>query len=154
METAIKNPYTVKGIKSFQGMEGYGYECSLYKDGKRIGTVTDVADGGGMLQCNLKDGEEAALEAYCKTLPKHHFEADGKDHTFDVDPCIFVSELVDNFEEEKRHKRLCKTKTVYLLHDSPESLWSIKRAYTEQVEQQLKDKHGDNLKEIINKRYI
>ena len=38
--------YTVKNVKSFMGREGYGYSCSLYKDGKNIGTVTDTADGG------------------------------------------------------------------------------------------------------------
>ena len=29
--------YTVKNVKNFQGREGDGFECSLYKDGKRIG---------------------------------------------------------------------------------------------------------------------
>jgi len=152
METAVKNPYSVKGVKSFMGMEGYGYECSLYKDGKRIGTVTDVADGGGMLQCNLKDGEEEALEAYCKTLPSETSEE--YDLTIDIDPCIFMSRLVDAFENDKRYKRLCKNKTVYTLKDNPESLWSINIPFNELTEQKLKEKHGDNLKEIINKRYI
>ena len=41
--------YSVKGVKTFRGMEGTGWECSLYKDGKKIGTVLDDAHGGPLM---------------------------------------------------------------------------------------------------------
>ncbi len=143
--------YSVKNVKSFMGMEGLGYECSLYLDGKKIGTVTDTANGG-IADFYLEKGEKEKLDNYCKTLPKN------EEYDIEVDCDIFLSELVDNFENEKREttrfKRLCKTKTVYLLKDSPDSLWSIKYKYCKKIADKLRVKHGENLVEIINERYI
>lgn len=46
--------YTVKGIKTFVGMEGHGYNASLYRDGKLVAFVIDDASGGP-LQVEWKD---------------------------------------------------------------------------------------------------
>ena len=37
--------YEVKNVKSFRGMEGYGFECSLYKAGKRIVDIPSESSG-------------------------------------------------------------------------------------------------------------
>ena len=61
MTTTTKAPiYTVKNVKTFTGMEGLGWECSLYKDGKRLGTVLDDAHGG-MLIFHIDKAEEKIL---------------------------------------------------------------------------------------------
>lgn len=36
----------VKNVKSFVGMEGHGFNCSLYIDGKKVAFVIDEANGG------------------------------------------------------------------------------------------------------------
>ena len=143
-----KNPYAVKAVKSFMGREGYGYECSLYKDGKRIGTVTDVADGGGMLQCYLNDGEEEKLEAYCDTLPPEKYES----FTVDIDPCIFVSGLVEEWETKAKLKKSCRGKTCYRLTTDKDTntYWIMKTPFTAEVKKHLQKKYGEALKEIIN----
>ena len=41
--------YTVKGVKSFRGMEGYGFNATLYNGSKRIAFVIDEGRGGGLL---------------------------------------------------------------------------------------------------------
>jgi hypothetical protein len=151
--TAIENPYSVKGVKSFQGREGMGYECSVYKDGKRIGTVTDVCNGGGMLQMNLKTREEeTALEEYCKALPKLSYMHDGKENFYDNDPCIFIGKLVDEFENKARMKKMCKGKTCYRLTTDadPNTYWSMKRPFDATIKKHLQEKYGDTLAEIIN----
>jgi len=149
MKTAVKNPYSVKGVKSFQGMEGLGFECSLYKDGKRIGTVTDVCDGGGYLQCNLKEGEEEALEAYCKTLPSETSEE--YDITIDIDPCIFMSRLVDEFETNKTYKRWCKAKTVFRIDGDDEgSFRTINHVFDDKVKALLEQKYPNQGLYIVN----
>lgn len=38
--------WTVKGVKSWQGREGIGTNCSLYRDGKKVADCHDAADGG------------------------------------------------------------------------------------------------------------
>lgn len=149
--------YTVKGVKSFQGREGLGYECSVYKDGKRIGTVTDVANGGGQLQMNLKTREEeTALEDYCKTLPKLSYMHDGKENFYDCDPCIFVGGLVDAFEKDSRNKKACKTKTlVEVEEDGEKKVYVYKCWFSEAIKKIIKDRdYPDTDVVFINERYL
>jgi hypothetical protein len=134
------------------GREGYGYECSVYKDGKRLGTVTDVANGGGHLQMNLKTREdEAALEAYCKTLPQLSYMNDGKEHFYDSDPCIFVGGLVDKFEANKTHKRWCKKQTVFRIDGDKEGEFrTISAVFDARVKAHLDKKYPDKGLYILN----
>jgi len=47
--------YTLKNIKTWKGHDGQeAYQASLYRDGKRVGTVTDDA-WGGPLQVDFND---------------------------------------------------------------------------------------------------
>ena len=39
------NGYTLKAIKTFMGNEGKGFNANLYHNGKKIGEVTDTANG-------------------------------------------------------------------------------------------------------------
>ena len=164
----MSNPYSVKNVKSFMGREGYGFECSLYRDGKKIGTVTDTANGG-MTDFYLDSKEEEdRLDAYCATLPARVSEIPaeppmrnqpytGKMETITIEMSrdIFIAGLVDEYETNKKLKRYCKTQTLYRLHsDKDDSHWVIGIKYTEKVKQQLQDKHGSDLKEIINERFI
>ena len=146
--------YTVKGVKSFMGREGYGFECSLYKDGKRLGTVTDTCDGGGMLQMFLKDGEEDALYKYCKTIPAEtsefpatpppregEYKGEYKSITIDIDPCIFVGRMVDAFEKDKRDKKDCKTKTLVEVEENGEKVvYAYKCKFSPTIKQKIKDR--------------
>lgn len=68
--------YSVKNVKSFMGREGYGFEASLYKHGKRVGSITDVADGSGQLQYNMKHEDIKAYQEYAAEKTKEKFEGD------------------------------------------------------------------------------
>lgn len=57
--------YTVKGIKTFVGMGGHGYNASLYRDGKLVAFVTDDASGGP-LQIEWKDVSDGLVEVEAK----------------------------------------------------------------------------------------
>jgi len=148
--------YSVKGVKSFMGQEGLGYECTLYKDGKRIGTVTDTCDGGEMLQMYLKGDGEKALEAYCLTLPKNTFTSDGKEHSYHIDPCIFVGRLVDKFETDKRNKKNCKTKTLVEVEENGEKVvYAYKCKFSQEIKQKIKDRdYPDTDVVFVNERYL
>ena len=151
--------YTVKNVKSFRGMEGYGFECSLYKDGKRIGTVTDTADGG-MLNFYFNDrSEEKILDDFCKTLPKWGSEYGNTEYDTDAD--IFVNNLVNKFEEDKRWKKKCKTKTIVKVtpNDSlkKKEIWEYKRDFqtvTPEIRQNIVKQYPDANVEFINERYL
>ena len=47
------NGYTLKTVKNFMGREGYGFSANLYYNGKRIGEVTDTANGSGEIDIYL-----------------------------------------------------------------------------------------------------
>lgn len=62
---AVAPAYTVKGIKTFIGMEGHGYNASLYRDGKLVAFVIDDASGGP-LQVEWKDAKDGLVEVQTK----------------------------------------------------------------------------------------
>lgn len=108
--TASGHGYSVKGVKNFRGNEGYGFNATLYKDGKAIAFVIDDANGG-IYSYEWKDkAAEAVLEAYVKTLPTVHEH--GMDLTIDMD--WFVSDLVEDFNIEKDAAKMVKGKVAML----------------------------------------
>lgn len=72
----IGHGYTVKGLKSFIGNEGSGYNASIYRDGKLVAFAYDDASGG-CLNIDWKvDGEYELMRAYVHSLPNvPEFEA-------------------------------------------------------------------------------
>lgn len=58
--------YAVKGIKTFVGMEGHGYNATLYRDGKPVAFVIDDASGGP-LQVEWKDCSAPRAEVTTRT---------------------------------------------------------------------------------------
>jgi len=158
MNTATETPiYEVKNVKTFTGREGHGWSCSLYANGKRLGDVTDTASGGPV-NFYIEKGELVLLGMHCALLPKRPWGFEGDDldpEGCKVDPDIFVSDLVGDFIENKDMKRKCKTRTVFTLKDGdPKDIWLMKSIFSERVKKHLQDKHGDNLKEIINERFV
>ena len=150
--------YTVKNVKTFQGREGNGFDCSLYCDGKKIGKAVDTADGGPF-QFYLDAGHEGLLDAYCETLPflPWGFEAKNLDpRGMSQDKDIFVGELVETFLQNRDMKTRCRTHIVFTLKsdENPNNIWTIKGKYSINNRDHLMHKYGDDLKEIINERYM
>ncbi len=142
--------YTVKNVKSFQGREGYGFECSLYKDGKKIGTVTDTA-GGGMTDFYLNKGEKEILDTHCKTLPKWGSEYGSKEYDTDCD--IFLNSLVNDFEQQKQYRKWCKKGkvTVYRIDKQKKGTYSLlSTSYNEVVKASLEKKYEGKGLVIVN----
>jgi hypothetical protein len=146
--------YSVKNVKSFMGREGRGFECSLYKDGKRIGTITDTAHGG-MVDFYLDDGELEKLQAHCKSLPKVKWnmpelddrEPDGH-HVSDES---FVCNMVDKFEQLKQYKKWCKKQTVFRIDGDKEGEFrTISALFDAKVKAHLVKKYPDNGLYIVN----
>lgn len=45
---AKMNGFELKGIKTWQGMEGEGFQGSVYYNGKKVGFISDYGDGAMM----------------------------------------------------------------------------------------------------------
>ena len=155
--------YTVKSVKNFQGREGYGFECSLYKDGKRIGTVTDTASGG-MIDFYLDKGEEQIFIEYCKTLPKEQWNEEKSSITKEkwdklwvggraVDPDCFITDLVNKYEQQKQYRKWCKknTCTVYRTDENKKGQYTVLSIpYNSITKAQLEKKHENKGLVIVN----
>ena len=59
--------YEVRNIESFRGREGIGYRCDLIKNGDKVGTVEDYADGGALL-FRMNRSEVDELKNFAKVI--------------------------------------------------------------------------------------
>jgi len=159
--------YEVKNVKSFRGREGYGFNASLYRDGKRVAHVDDEGNGG-CYRYHWLDWEAGRVEIPTTVNGKdfmlkvtreqkafmEHVKAAGKYGDFEPeDSC--VAELVDEYEANKQYKKWCKKSIVFRLKGDEEGKWRMLRAKygDKRAVQFLKDKYGDKLEEILNERF-
>lgn len=152
------NPiYTVKGVKSFIGNEGHGFNATLYRDGKAVAFVYDDASGGPVafewkdradglveVQTTTLDGrpwtakmtnEEKCLHDLCAAMPKHTFEG----MELDVSADMFVSDLVNDALLLKDIARMTKSKIAFIKADG--KLYTAKCEPTEKNIYAIKAKH-------------
>ena len=76
-EIAVKmiheSGYSIKGLKTFMGMEGYGVNASLYYKGKKCAFIIDGGNGG-CLDIDYVDAKKHSyvpshITEFLKTLP-------------------------------------------------------------------------------------
>jgi hypothetical protein len=149
--------YTVKNVKTFEGMEGGGFEVTLYKDGKRIGKACDDATGGE-INLFLDDGEEDLLHAHCAALPKipwDYPELDAKEpEGMQPDVGTFIEDLVVKYTTQQWLKRNCKTKTMFRIKGDKKDAWrTIKGKFTPQIKAWIVKKYGDTIERIANEEF-
>ena len=140
----INHEYAVKGVKSFIGREGYGYSCSLYKDGKNIGTVTDTADGGEADLYLASRELEQELRDYVNTLPSFRFE------DMDIPQSVetFLDSLIDEYQNAKQLAKLTKNNWVYRFKGK-ENLITFRKCKTNKIIIEMQ--YADQIVECLNK---
>lgn len=138
----LERELAVKAVKTFDGMEGTGFSCTLYVDGQKLGNVYDDARGGCMAyQFNWKAQED--LERWARVKTQQGFEPLDK----------IVNDLVADELERRWLKRTCKKKTVVKAKGHGVGEWDTYAApYSAKVAAQLREKLGDDLVEIANER--
>lgn len=102
------------------GNEGYGFNASLYEDGKRVALVIDDA-WGGCLQFQWSDkGAEKRIAAekrlidYAKTLPEVHYDlGEGRKGSYQPNMDHVVNQLVNEYLELRDMKKSLKARIVY-----------------------------------------
>ena len=147
-KTVVSNPYSVKNIKTFTGREGHGFECSLYRDGKSIGKVVDVANGGS-INFYLNKEEIERLDKYCSANLGQETFSDGI--SVDVDKDMFVCRLVDELMNMKQYKRWCKKQTVFCIDGDQEGKFrTINKIFDDKVKAYLVKTYPDCGLRIIN----
>lgn len=151
--------YTVKNVKFFRGMEGTGFNCTLYRDGKKVALVDDEANGGEYHFHWFDRAEEKILDAHVKTLPPEPVENEMKKcfpKGMDITPDIFVSQLVSDFEMDSKWKRACKKGLCFRLKGDSKGYYmtlTCSPQFLDQAKDRMRQKYGDKIEEFINDRY-
>jgi hypothetical protein len=141
--------YTIRNVKTFTGMEGPGFSATLCRDGRPVASVLDEAVGASLLFHWKSDAEEATLLALCSQVPPQLFE--GMSIDYDMDQ--LVSRLVNEYEIEKRLKRIAKTKTLFRIKgEAPDQWWTI-NAVGPKAMQFLTTKYGEKLETVYGQQH-
>lgn len=142
MTKTTNHDYTVKNVKTFQGMEGMGFSCSLYKATKKIATVTDSAWGGEYEYYWDDPTQEAILTAYLQTLPQ------ASEELYDLWAMdTFLGSLVDEYENAKRLRAMCRKSWVFASLTDPEKLHVWDKKFPKEA---IIAKFGDKIGECLN----
>lgn len=104
----------VRALKTFRGMEGSGYNATIYADGKRAIDVMDDATGGELRLEPLSDlGRKVLddLKAHCATLPPC------KDYgtPLPISTDIYLDDLINATLDERKLNRLRAKATPFVL---------------------------------------
>jgi hypothetical protein len=149
--------YTLKGLKSWRGREGYGFQVKLVANGKVIAEVTDEAHGG---QIRWASRDDAALRAFGvahglvapsdgSDVPTPNDLYRGRREELDIEEvyATAICTMVDALENEQRHKkqvrRWCKTETLFRLPEDKEGSYrTIKAVYAPPVREFILQNYG------------
>jgi hypothetical protein len=140
--------YSVRNVKTFTGMEGPGFSATLWRDGRPIASVLDEAVGASFLFHWKFDADEVALRALCAQVPPALFE--GLTIAYNIDQ--LVSRLVDDYENDKRLKRIARKKTLFRIKgDSPDE-WRTLNIVGPRATQYLATRYGEQLETVYGQR--
>lgn len=151
-----KHGYTVRNVRNFRGMEGEGFNATLYRDGRRIAFLVDDASGGEIriqwADPHTRDKEEICLLEFLKTLPKERSES----VEYSVSPDMFIATLVDEASNESRLRRLFRTQTLFRLKNDKTDgdKWRVLNTpFFPSAKGQLLKMYGDRLVRVLNEEY-
>jgi hypothetical protein len=141
--------YSVKGIKNITGTEGAGYECTLYREGKKVAVAVDHADGGpvhfywvdkvpatvhvytyeGKPHSYKGTEEEAMFAAFCNEKGTYQNQFD-KSLTMRYDMDTVVEDLVNDVMLLKQAEKLTKKDTRIAYFTGDGKLYTVSAAPT------------------------
>ncbi len=138
----------IKKYRKNMGHEGEGFYCQLWVDGKLAAHVTDSGNGGSPLYLWVDKKAREEVHAHIATLPPKQCFCKGMEPwSQKADAETFIVDLI------ARHKlkKTCKTKTVFRLKGQEDGdYYEMKAIYSPQIAQEIRQKYGDTLLEIIN----
>lgn len=163
--------YEVKNLKTFMGMDCPGYNATIYRDGVKVAFVIEEGNGGPL---NIRWADEAAGRVdipwfnykdepmtyratkeealMMESIRGQTWDCNGKMIQKDLD--IYIGELVNEMENTKRFKRICKTKTLFRLKgDSKEEWRTFNVPFSKRLKDHMVTKYGNKIEEILNETF-
>ena len=145
--------YSVKVLRTFTGREGVGCNATLYKDGKKVGTIDDMADGGGVYADFDGDAPRDAFDAHLKSLPAEK-RSWSEDVNVSLTEDMFLNALIEEALKAREAKKMLKMlakKTVFVLKGDDKGSYRVMNVpFDERVKAAVVKAHGDRLEVIFN----
>jgi hypothetical protein len=145
-QTINHSGYAVKNIKQFKGMEGEGFNATVYYNGVKLGEVRNLGDGG----CNLyyiPHSDMKILENTAKWIVGEGYEVEDQ----------FINQIIDDTLSDKCFRRDCKTKVLFRVKGDKEgSIMAYNTKYTPEFAQKIRNDYknkGMEIEEILNELY-
>ena len=142
--------YEIKNLKTFNGMEGKGYNANLFRDGKKVAELIDSGDGGMVSVREIVFGEVKRIkqEISGKFID---LGEDFQNMKVPMDVSSYLSQLVEEFEM----KKLCRKYTLMRFKGDSEGFYrKLSLPFTPEVKAVLFRQYGDHIIEFINERYL
>jgi hypothetical protein len=135
--------YELKGLKTFRGIEGNGYNVSVYRNGEKAFMVIEDGSGG----CCHFEGDRKEIEEFKKYAkekdPSGYEQAD-----------LEMARMVDLELENRKFNIWCKNSTVFRLVGDEEGKWRMLGVkYGVSAKMWIETKYKGKVEEIVNERF-
>jgi hypothetical protein len=145
-QTVNHSGYSVKNIKQFKGMEGGGFNATLYLNGKKLGEVINSGECG----CNryyIPHSDMKNLENTARSIMGEGFEVEDQ----------FIGQILDDTLNDKSFRRHCKTKVLVTVKGDKANVYrTFNVKYTPEIGKKIRDDYkakGLEVIEILNEEY-
>lgn len=162
LKALVSPRLSLRGIKTFKGMDGIGLNVNIYFDGQKVAEGLDEGCGGGMFFQWLDHTKEAVVNAFIASLniPADVVKYDGvPEFEMEYDLEQIVNTMVDGIETEKKLRKICKTKTLLRLTDGNFLTYNI--AFSPRVKEllaakgaEILKKHGAAIAAFVNEELV
>ncbi len=151
IKLTVKN---VKTMRGHDGMPGAAWECDIYIDGVKAGWALDDS-WGGLVRIEFNSPSfEKQFNDYVKTLPSTEMYG----QTIEPNGDMVIADLVDEFENEKRLRKMVKKGTYFRCKGDKEGVYRTVKVgrkiapFTPQIKAWIVRTYP-NLEEILNEKF-
>jgi len=157
-KTATTTPKVeLKNLTLYAGMseETLAFNATIYVDGKKAGDASNRGHGEPISYHFDDPDVRDRCEEWAKSLPADEADAgNGEAFTIESDLEYVLTMMVSEEDERRWLKRQCSRKVMFLLEgDRKGSYRGWKAKWTTGVKQELHEKYGDKLLQIVNERF-
>lgn len=132
--------YEVKGLKWFRGMEGEGYNATIYKGGKKLGMVIDEGCGGAP----HFEMPRAVVEAIIVDAKAYDVANGEQPDEMSIE--TFIGDMICARDIEARLQRAAKKYLVFMLPgDDQGTFRTINRPFSVEMAEKIRAKHPEAL---------
>lgn len=152
MDISLISKLSVKSVKTWNTPDGGGYSCKLYCGDEFIADVYEAGQGGcAEYDQKCSDTLWKQIQDAIDALPQVKSEFGGDSFMLSKDLDWIVSDLVQEYQDNKRLKRFCKAGLCYKTADCGDNFYATKTPDSPRAREHYTTKCG--AVEFLNDRF-